>query len=132
LEYFPAILAPSLSNHNLNNLQIIQNNALRICLKKPRDTPIIELHQQARITKIQDRLFELAVKYLVKGVVNFNPIIIETIRDYIRFSGGRELNKPTLLDPYKSELVELLKENDDFINQLEGNERTQFIQSMQT
>ena len=45
LEY-SAILAPAISNTNLNTLQVIQNNALRIILKKPilTRTEISDLH----------------------------------------------------------------------------------------
>jgi hypothetical protein len=46
---YPAILAPCLSQQNINLLQVIQNNALRICLKKPKDTPINSLHFNAKI-----------------------------------------------------------------------------------
>jgi hypothetical protein len=35
---YPSILAPTLSKENIRQLQVIQNSALRICLKLPRET----------------------------------------------------------------------------------------------
>jgi len=52
LEY-SAILAPAISKTNLNTLQVIQNNALRIILKKSilTRTKISDLHKEARYDK---------------------------------------------------------------------------------
>ena len=79
-------------------------------IKIPRETRIAKLHEISKLKMVETRLLELAVKYLVKATINFNPIIIQTLKEYERFSGGRELEIQTLLDPFKSQLLELLKE----------------------
>jgi hypothetical protein len=109
---YPAILAPCLSQQNINLLQVIQNNALRICLKKPKDTPINSLHSNAKLKTIRERLSEIAAKYLLSTVTYNNPIIIDTIKEFARFSGARVTTKPTLLDPFKEELIQLINANE--------------------
>jgi hypothetical protein len=98
LEY-SAILAPAISSTNLNTLQIIQNSALRIILKKPifTRTRISDLHQEANIELIKERFDKLRFKYIKKTIDNNNPIIKEVINEYIRFKGGRNLKCKTLL-----------------------------------
>jgi hypothetical protein len=65
-------------------------------IKIPRETRIAKLHEISKLKMVETRLLELAVKYLVKATINFNPIIIQTLKEYERFSGGRELEIQTL------------------------------------
>ena len=98
LEY-SAILAPAISKTNLNTLQVIQNNALRIILKKPilTRTKISDLHKEANIDMIKDRFNKLRNRYVKKAIENNNPTIRELISEYLRFKGGRNLKLDTLL-----------------------------------
>ena len=99
---------------NLNTLQIIQNNVLRIILKKPimTKTKINDLHQEAKIELIKDRFDKLRFRYIKKARDNNNPIIKELINEYIRFKGGRSLNCKTLL--CDTEMLDLNTHEDSF------------------
>ena len=79
-------------------LQIIQNNALRLILNKPKvtRTRIEHLHEEANIDMIETRLTNLRKRCVLKAIHNNNPIINDTISEYLNFSGGRYLNHKTL------------------------------------
>jgi len=66
---YSAIIAPIISATNLNTLQIIQNNALRIILNKPKitRTRIEYLHEEANIDMIDTRLTTLRKRYVLKA-----------------------------------------------------------------
>jgi hypothetical protein len=57
---YSAILSPIISATNLNTLQIIQNNALRIIFKKPliTRTTINWLHDRANLIRIEVRMIK--------------------------------------------------------------------------
>ena len=103
---YSAILVPVISVTNMNTLQIIQNNALRIILKKPliTRTRIESLHQEANIEMLDVRLLKLRNRYIHKAVTNYNPIMKELINDFINYRGGRNNVKKTLLCEYYDEL----------------------------
>lgn len=86
---YSAILRPMISNTNLNQLQIIQNNAIRIIFKQKIDTKICDLHKMANIKPITDRLDELRGRY-VRGALCVNNPMIATLKDeYLSFKQGR-------------------------------------------
>jgi hypothetical protein len=107
LEY-SSIIYTCLSKENKNKLQIIQNNSLRIILKKNSHTRISELHKLANIDTIESRLRKLNSSYFRRGLINKNPIILELINEYINFSAARTVKKETPLCPVKDELLILL------------------------
>ncbi len=75
---YSAIIAPIISATNLNMLQIIQNNALRLILNKPKvtRTRIEHLHEdEANIDMIDTRLTNLRKRYVLKAIHNNNPIV---------------------------------------------------------
>ena len=104
---YSAIIAPIISVTNLNTLQIIQNNALRIILNKPKitRTRIEHLHEEANIDMIDTRLAILRTRYVLKAIQNNNPIIKDTISEYLNFSGGRYLNHKTLLCDMREQIA---------------------------
>ena len=104
---YSAIIAPIISATNLNMLQIIQNNALRLILNKPKvtRTRIEHLHEEANIDMIDTRLTSLRKRYVLKAIHNNNPIIKDTISEYLNFSGGRYLNHKTLLCDMREQIA---------------------------
>ena len=99
LEY-SAILAPVLAVCNMNTLQVIQNNALRIIVKKPliTRTSILELHNSTKVEMLKIRFEKLRGRYVQKAIINNNPIITELCDEFKQFnSGGRVLQTTTLL-----------------------------------
>jgi hypothetical protein len=53
---------------------------------------------------VKNRLEQLAKDYLTKAITNKNPLILESLEEYNRFAGGRDLNIPTLYDRFKDSL----------------------------
>ena len=99
LEY-SSILVPALANCHMNTIQIIQNNAFRTILKKPitTRTRVQDLHKSAKVEMLKNRFESLNINYVQKAISSTNPIIIELIDDYKKFSsGGRVLTTKTLL-----------------------------------
>jgi hypothetical protein len=95
---YSAIIAPIISATNIYMLQMIQNNSLRLILNKPKitRTRIDHLHEEANIDMINTRLINFRKIYVLKAIHNNNPIIKDTISEYLNFSGGRYLNHKTL------------------------------------
>jgi hypothetical protein len=83
----------AISATNLNMFQIIQNNALRLILNKPKvtRTRIEHLHEEANIDMIDTRLTNLRKRYVLKAIHNNNLIIKDTISEYLNFSGYSDL-----------------------------------------
>ena len=104
---YSAILSPIISATNLNTLQIIQNNALRIIFKKPliTRTTINWLHDRANLIRIEVRMINLRKRYIFKAIDNKNPLILDLIEDYLIFKGGRTLRKNTLLCDVYDDLI---------------------------
>jgi len=107
LEY-SSIIYTSLNKENKTKLQVIQNNCLRIILKKNSYTRISDLHNLANIETIESRFKKLNSSYFRRGLINKNPIILELINDYINYSAARLIKKETPLCPVKNELLVLL------------------------
>ena len=68
---------------NLLQLQIIQNSAIRSIFKPPFRTNLIELAKKHEIVEIHDRLLLLFDKYIRKNVINKNPLVMQTCKEYI-------------------------------------------------
>lgn len=103
---YSAILAPVISKTNNNLLQIIQNNALRIILKKPlmTKTRIVDLHKEANLEMLDTRLKKLRKRYKEKALTNKNPVFNELVIEYLNFKGGRNLKKQTLCCEFYDDL----------------------------
>jgi exonuclease III len=103
---YSAIVAPRLSSQLINQLQVIQNNALRSILHlhfnktTKKHTSITELHRLAGIPMINTRLATLRNDYLDRAILLDNPIITRSIDEFKNFVGGRVVETPTLLDEY--------------------------------
>ena len=59
---------------------------------------INELHQQANIDHLEDRLQELRVEYMKKALINKNELITELVCDFNNYTATRSLGYSTLLD----------------------------------
>jgi hypothetical protein len=106
---YSAIISPSISATNLYNLQVIQNNALRLILQKPIDTRITTLHQLSNICLIHDRFNQLSIKFILIAFTIKNPIIEDSYFEYTRFANGRNLSTTTLFCPFKNQIDEFFK-----------------------
>lgn len=93
---YSAILKPLLSTAHLNQLQVIQNNALRTILKKDYYTRILDLHVDANIKILPVRLDELRFKYIHKAFLHHNPLINNLKNEFLNFKNGRNLQFNTL------------------------------------
>ena len=62
---------------------MIQNNCVRIILKKKSYIRISDLHNLANKETIESRFKKLNSSYFSRGLINKNPIILELINDYI-------------------------------------------------
>jgi hypothetical protein len=63
----------TLKPYQFTKLQILQNQALRLCLRAPRDTPLAELHKRANIpfiqTHITSRTFDFVNRAMESGIL---------------------------------------------------------------
>ncbi len=82
-----------------NKLQVIQNNALRIILNKPKimKTKIVDLHSEVNLETLETRSLKLRRRYVQKAISNNNPVILELIEEFKNYKGGRVLTRKTLL-----------------------------------
>jgi len=99
-----AFLYVLMSKKSQEQLQIVQNDALRIILKKgfniktKKHEKIVNLHEAAQILPIADRCEKLRSRYVINSVANCNPLICDAIIEYKGFAGGRILKNKTLFD----------------------------------
>lgn len=64
----PAFL--QLQNNHISKIQIMQNKALRLALRAPYDTPLVELHKKAKIPFIESFLKMRAAKFISSAIEN--------------------------------------------------------------
>jgi hypothetical protein len=81
---YSAILMPVICETSKKKLQVIQNNALRAILKKPK---IIDLHTEAKLETLNEMSLKLRRRYVQKAIINNNPVILELIEEYKNFKG---------------------------------------------
>ena len=67
------------SNSIINNIQLTQNRALRVCMRKPRWYSVKKLHEEAIIPAVRDLQIRLANKYLKRAKENKIESILELI-----------------------------------------------------
>ena len=68
------------SNSIINNIQLTQNRALRICMRKPRWYSVEKLHEEANIPAVRDFQIRLANGYLKWAKENKIRSILELIQ----------------------------------------------------
>lgn len=78
-------------------LDVIQNNALRIILRKPRKYSTTKLHKEAKIQKLEYRFKFLKEKYHEQADLNGNPLIKSIVEEYKNYIGGHVLKRKTIL-----------------------------------
>ena len=104
-----------MSETNKNRLEAIQNTALRVILKKPREYGNDNLLKLAGMSTVESRCDALNRRFLEKAEVTGNPIITELIDDYFDLKESQiAKNKPlanTLFcnDLYINEQWELMQ-----------------------
>ena len=102
-----------------NKLQILQNNCLRIVLKKQKDEiSIINLHKEAEIETIAERARSLKKSYELSCTKNENPLYKQLIDEFNEFKMENVyVTTPTLLDAL---FLETCLETDQEIMQMEN------------
>ena len=68
------------SNSIINNIQLTQNRALRICMRKPRWYSVKKLQEEANIPAVRDLQIRLANEYLKRAKDNKIESILELIQ----------------------------------------------------
>ncbi len=96
---YSSLLATSMSNTNLRELETIQNKCLRIIYKvNPLDHITNEsLREKAKSGTIKQRLTALANTYKAKAIITENPLIDSLIKNYGAFK-NRHLINPNVAD----------------------------------
>ena len=89
----PAFLA--LQKHQTDKLQILQNQALRLCLRAPRDTEIVKLHEEAKIPLLKPFLMSRFCKFVNTAIEN-NVLCGEEALYYLSLYSEKELKKSPL------------------------------------
>ena len=99
-------------------MQIIQNNALRIALKMGfnketgKNERISKLHETAEIITVKERCKHLKEKYLLNAIKDCNPMICDLVNEYKAFSGARILKVETLFENIEVFDIELPQKYD--------------------
>ena len=95
LEY-SSFLIDSISKSYIKMLEAIQNNILRIILKKKWDEMTTdELRDRAKLSTIESRLKTLSNKYYSQAIATENPLINILIEDFIEFREKTKAQRPT-------------------------------------
>jgi hypothetical protein len=95
---YSSFTVTNLNKSDISLLQVMQNTALRCIYKKPRETPIKELHKLANIDTIENRMRKLNEKYFEKAASSYNPIVERLIEEYKdEFMNKTRASKSTLL-----------------------------------
>lgn len=89
----PGFLA--MKKYQLDRLQVLQNKALRLCLRADYDTKLEVLHSDAKIDFISDHLKRKTVNFVVKALENFS-ITGEEARFYLENFTPSELENTPL------------------------------------
>ena len=114
-----AFLYDVMSKTAQEQMQIIQNNALRIALKmgfnkeREKNERISKLHETAEIITVKERCKQLKEKYLLNAIKDCNPIICDLVNEYKAFSGARILKVETLFENIEVFDIELPQKYDD-------------------
>jgi exonuclease III len=91
---YSCLLVNLISNTEMEALEAIQCNALRIIFKKSLNDRIKneDLRAMANVESIKERLQKLSDKYFEKAICTFNPMIDEIIEDYGKFRNRNHKN----------------------------------------
>ena len=103
----------SISENNLSNLQVIQNNTIRSIFHLSYDTPRSILNERRAalpLDEIPARLDHLNESFVKKSLNHHNPIITKLVKEYKRGFNSRFCERPTplcacsaILDRYTDE-----------------------------
>ena len=107
MDYSSIILA-RLSDERYKKLQVIQNTAIRSIFKQKFDTPTTTLHELSNIVTIKDRFHDLNERYLLRSMLNNNPITTSLVEEYLNYANGRNNVKETLLCHYKEAVEKMI------------------------
>ena len=107
---------PNLANSSRNQLQIIQNKAIRSILKLPFDknknqhTSIEKLNSLSGLGPLDTRMTDLKIKYINQAQTNRNPLICKLIAHFNR--GVNRINKNNDYPTFLSNLPCLTNDDD--------------------
>ena len=99
---YSSLIFTSLNNSTKNKLQKIQNNCLKIIFNKPKYFSTIDIHKLANICLIEDRIKQLNSKFIMKSIVNNNPMVYGLVTEYLNFIGARQSGKRADSYPFMS------------------------------
>ena len=88
-------MIPFLTKTQIQEVSDLQNNALRFInnIKLIDKISIETLHQTSNIEKIENRLLNIRTTYIKKAIEQNNPLIGNTLLEYLKFKGGKSNNK---------------------------------------
>jgi hypothetical protein len=95
---YSSFIVTNISNKDMNQLQVIQNNALRCIYKQTRECPVKTLHELANLETIKERMINMNQKYFERACATSNPLIEQLINEYENeFMNSNTSNKSTIL-----------------------------------
>jgi hypothetical protein len=93
-----------ISSGNLQILQRVQNRAVKYIFRPSLSTNLVDLANQNVIPKIEDKLENLFLSFIMKGLVHGNPLLTQLIDEYKRGFEAREFSRSTCLCAIRSSL----------------------------
>ena len=103
---YMSFIFEKLSTSNKETLCAIQNNALRIIFKKKRDECTIEeLHNLAKISRLETRLKALTDKYYWNSIQTKNPIIVDLVDECKIFYKDLQIDEKLATANYNIEMI---------------------------
>ena len=104
---YATILVPCLREGAIEQLQVLQNAALRVILHLPFDPKlgkhvrIEEMHNKVGLVRVKQRLEELSTRYISSALATDNPIITQCLDEEL----GSE-PAPSMFDLWLDEILE--------------------------
>ncbi len=117
-EYMSFIFV-KLSNSNKETLCAIQNNALRIIFKKKIDEcSIEELHNLAKIPRLETGLKALTNKYYWNSIQTNNPVIVDLVDEFKLFYKDLQIDEKLATTNYSIEMIR--RDNAEIVHQIKS------------
>ena len=101
---YSSIISSNLNQNLKSQLQTIQNSSLKIIFKKPFNYNTIDLHKLANIDLLDKRFSQLNKRFIFRNIINKNQLIIDTVLEFLNYSGARNIKLSTPLCSIKQDL----------------------------
>jgi hypothetical protein len=106
VEYSSTVLS-SLSKSRYRKLQAIQNTALRSIYKLPFDTSTAYIGLLTGVDEIKDRFNKLNENFIKRALLNANPLICDSYKEYLLYAESRNLKFNTIYCEHKNILKDI-------------------------